>query len=101
MCILPGTHCDDFLDRSHSLAQRFGSDERASSFHQDDVAPTAVMLCDPIPRSHDAESGCCVQPDAGDVLGEDAGLDRPDPSRLGRCDERVEQCSSDALSTSV
>ena len=47
------------------------------------VAPDPGELGDPLPAADDAEAGALVQGDAGGVLREDAGLDRPDPGRRG------------------
>jgi hypothetical protein len=43
-----------------------------------------------------AEAGGVVQGEAGGVLGEDTGLDGPDPGCLGGGDQRVKQGPADA-----
>src|SRR5436190_362865 len=64
---------------------------RATTFDQCDVAPAAVVAADAFAGADDPESGRPMQGEAGGVLGEDAGLDRPDAGRLGRADECLEQ----------
>src|SRR5262249_12422793 len=67
----------------------------AAPFEECDVAPAAVVAADALAGADHAESGLLVQAKAGGVLGEDAGLDGPDPRRLGRADERGEQRGCD------
>ena len=50
---------------------------------QDDVTPPAEVLADALAPADDPEPAGFVQRQAGGVLGEDAGLDRPDPGGLG------------------
>jgi hypothetical protein len=50
-----------------------------------------VVLADAFPGADDAEPGGPVQGQAGRVLREDAGLDGPDPSGLGRGDQRLQK----------
>src|SRR5262245_47963884 len=53
--------------------------ERRAPLEKQRVAPYAVELRDPLAASDDAEADAFVQPQARDVLREDARLDRPDP----------------------
>src|SRR5438093_350625 len=68
----------------------------APSLHEHDVAPGAVEPAQPLAQPHDAEAAAPVQLDARGVLGEDAGLQRPDAAQLAALDERLEQGSADA-----
>ena len=61
----------------------------AAAFDQEDVTPAAVVLADALADPDHAEPGGSVQGHAGSVLREDAGLDGPDPGRLGRGDQGV------------
>src|SRR5690349_4123512 len=71
--------------------------ERAAALDEDDVAPAAVMLPDALPDPEDPEACRLVQGQAGGVLGEDAGLDGPDPGGLGGGDQRVQERMADAV----
>src|SRR5256886_12194100 len=55
-----------------------------------------VVLACAHPGPDHAEPGGMVQGQAGGVLREDAGLDRPDPGRLSRGDQRAEEPTADA-----
>jgi len=55
-----------------------------------------VVLADAFPGADDAEPGDPVQGQAGGVLGEDAGLDGPDPGGLSRGDQRLQEPPADA-----
>jgi hypothetical protein len=57
------------------------------------------VLADAFPGPDDAETGGLVQGHAGGVLGEDAGLDGPDPGGLGGGDQRVKEPTAGALAT--
>jgi hypothetical protein len=65
--------------------------ERAAALDEQDVAPAAVVLADAFPDTDGPEPGCPVQGQAGGILREDAGLDRPDPGSLGGGDQDVQQ----------
>ena len=54
----------------------------------------AVDAADALAPSDDTEAGFLVQMNAGDVLGENPGLQRPDAIALRLCDQRVQQCRS-------
>src|SRR5581483_12516393 len=58
-----------------------GTRALAAPLHQHDVTPPAEVAAEPFPRAHDPEPGPLVQPQAGGVLGKDAGLDGPDAGR--------------------
>src|SRR6266536_1125880 len=58
------------------------SDLLTSSFDDHDVAPDAVELSEPLLSPDDAKTALQMQRDARFVLGEDPGLDRPDPGLL-------------------
>ena len=73
-----------------------GLHDRAAALDQDDIAPAPMMLADAFPCPGDAEPGGPVQGHAGGVLREDAGLDGPDPGRLSRGDQRIQQPAADA-----
>ena len=66
-----------------------GLHDRAAALDQDDIAPAAVVLADALADPDHAEPGGSVQGHAGSVLREDAGLDGPDPGRLGGGDQGV------------
>ena len=74
-----------------------GLHDRAAALDQDDIAPAPMMPADTFPCPDDAEPGGQVQGHAGGVLREDAGLDGPDPGRLGRDDQGLQQPAADAL----
>jgi hypothetical protein len=59
-----------------------------------------VVLADAFPVSDNPEAAGFVEYEAGGVLGEDAGLDRPDARCLGGGDQLLEQGASDALAVS-
>src|SRR3954447_22146410 len=92
------------LETSVSTAARSGllpaggrsADRRASALEQEHVAPGAVQPTEPLAAADDPETGSLMHAEARLVLREDAGLDRPDPGRLGRGDERLEQRPADA-----
>ena len=69
---------------------------RRAAFHQDDVAPRAALLRDPLAGADDPEAAALVQGDRGVVAGQDPGLDRPDPDPVGPPDELLEQRSAEA-----
>jgi hypothetical protein len=73
-----------------------GLHNRAAALDQDDIAPAPMMLADAFPCPGDAEPGDPVQGHAGGVLREDAGLDGPDPGRLSRGDQRIQELTADA-----
>jgi hypothetical protein len=57
----------------------------AAAFQQQHVPPVAMEPAQALPHPHHPEPAPLVEPDAGLVLGEDAGLHRPDsPSAAGR-----------------
>src|SRR4051812_47681308 len=72
------------------------SDGGAAAFDEDDVAPAVVVAADAVADADGTEPGLGVQPEAGGVLGEDAGLNGPDTGGLGRADQRPEQRGGDA-----
>jgi hypothetical protein len=56
-----------------------------------------VVLADALADPDQTEPGGPVQGHAGSVLREDAGLDGPDPGRLGRGDQGVQETAADTL----
>src|SRR5439155_24739233 len=72
-----------------------GAHARAAALQQDHVAPAAVVPAEPLPDTDHPEPGPLVQAQAGGVLGEDPGLDGPDPGRLGGADQGAEQRGAD------
>ena len=54
-----------------------------------------MVTAEPLPDAHHPEPGPLVQAQAGGVLGEDPGLDGPDPGRLGGADQGAEQGAPD------
>src|SRR5262249_28474924 len=72
------------------LAERGVLNERAP-LEQNDVAPRAVQLADPLPRADDPEAATAVQGERGLVLWEDAGLKRPHARGLRVGDQMLEQ----------
>jgi 23S rRNA (cytidine2498-2'-O)-methyltransferase len=68
----------------HELTfMRSDTDGRAAPLEDQGVAPLAVEPADPLPSPHDPKAAPLVESDAGGVLGEDPGLDRPQSGRLG------------------
>src|ERR1700722_14267113 len=72
------------------------SDCPAAPLDEDGVAPAAVMPADAVAPAHLPEPGRAVQGEARGVLGEDAGLDRPDARGLRRPDQGPQQAPPDA-----
>jgi quinoprotein glucose dehydrogenase len=68
----------------------------AAAFEEQDVAPDAAEPAQALAAAHDPEAAALVQGDAGHVLREDAGLQRPEAMALGRGDQRVEQRAAQA-----
>src|SRR5262249_1347515 len=68
---------------------------RRAPLEKERVAPHAVDLRDALPTADDAEADPLVESEAGEVLGEDARLDRPDPAPVGAVDEGLHQRSTD------
>jgi hypothetical protein len=66
---------------------RSGADDGAAAFEEGDVAPAAVMAADALAGADDTEPGPLVEPEAGGVLGEDPGLNGPDPGGFGGADQ--------------
>ena len=82
---------------AHRLVERTRPDARGCGAHTAHVAPAPVgHLADAAARAHELEAAALVQGDRGVVLGEDAGLERPEPGALGRLDQRPEQRAADA-----
>src|SRR4051794_8120930 len=80
------------------LGEKQSEDDGAAAFDQDGVAPpvgVGRVAADLFAYADGAEPGSAVQGEAGRVLREDRGLDGPDPRRLGRNDQSVEQGSAD------
>ena len=73
------------------------SGHRAAAFDQEDVTPDAVVAAHPLAGADHPEAERPVQGEAGDVLGEDAGLDGPDARLLAGGDEGGEQRAADAV----
>src|SRR5436190_5153486 len=74
------------------MANQGGSrDDVAPPLDEQDVAPDAVVPPQPLAAPDHAETAVPVQREAGGILGEDAGLDRPDPRLLGPGHELREQ----------
>ena len=70
---------------------------RRTAFEQHDVAPAASRILAERPLDTDAaEPHAFVQPEAGRVLGHDAGEQCPEAGRLRRRDDRLEQRPTDA-----
>jgi uncharacterized protein (TIGR03083 family) len=59
-----------------------------------------VVLAEALAAADDTEPDRLVQGEAGRVLGEDAGLDGPDPGRFGRVDQRRHQQPGDPATAS-
>ena len=64
------------------------------SLHEQHVTPDATKLPEPFAPSDDPEPARMVEGDAGAVLGEDPGLDRPHARGGGRVDEIGEEESA-------
>src|SRR5215472_9144159 len=79
--------------------RRVGARAGTAPFEQDHVAPAAVMTAYPLADAHLPEARPPVQPQAAGVLGEDAGLDGPDPGGFGRVDEGPQQGGTHAAAT--
>src|SRR4051794_34786758 len=78
-------------------AARSGSDGRAPSLEQDDVAPAAIgIAADPFLDADPAEPDPLVEREARGVLRLDAGDQRPDTGGLRRRDQGPEQRAADA-----
>src|SRR5260221_9049954 len=60
------------------------------------VAPAAVVAPDPLAHAEDAEPARFVEREARGVLGEDPGLERPQPGRLGLAHHGLEERAPDA-----
>lgn len=56
------------------------------------------MLSHAFAGAHDPKAGRLVESNAGDILGEDAGLDRPDAGPFGGVNELFEKCPTDSSS---
>src|SRR5450755_4590903 len=69
-------------DRRRRPVSSACSSDGAAPLKEGDIAPAAVMTADAAAGAGDAEAGLLVQADAGGVLGEDAGLERPDAPAL-------------------
>lgn len=78
------------------VTESHSADDGAAAFEEQGVSPDAVELSDALTSADDSESNSFVQNEAGGVLGEDARLEGPDPSRLRCRDQRVEQGAADA-----
>jgi len=60
-------------------------------FEEKDVSPLAMELAEPLSGTDDAKAAGLMEGDAGGVLGEDAGLDRPEAGGVGSVQERAER----------
>src|SRR5450756_256226 len=69
---------------------------RAPALQQHHVAPAIPHLAELLPPSHDAEAMAFMKRHAGGVLGEDPGLEGPDPGLLRRLQQRRHQPRADA-----
>jgi hypothetical protein len=82
-----------------SRREKESDDVGAAAFDEDGVAPPVRLRqvsADLFAYAYGAEPGRAVQRETGRVLREDRGLDGPDPGRLGRSDQGIEQGSADA-----
>jgi hypothetical protein len=68
----------------------------ASALEQEHISPSLAEFADAPPHADLAKSAGLVQRDAGDILREDASLQRPDAVKLGFCDQRFEKRFADA-----
>ena len=67
-----------------------------AELEQDDVAPDAVQLPDPLPDADLAEAERAVEAEARAVVGEDARLERPEPAGPRAVDQRLQQRPANA-----
>src|SRR5579875_791306 len=72
------------------------ADGGAAAFDEHHVAPGSVVAAGALAGADGAEPGLGVQAQAGGVLGEDTGLDGPDPGGLGGIDQGPQQCGGNA-----
>ena len=63
---------------------------RTPPFEQQHISPDLAQFADAAAHANVAESASLVQRDARQVLGKDSGLQRPDPVKLGFCDQRLQ-----------
>src|SRR6266511_4147742 len=75
--------------------RRSNAGDAAPALEQHHVAPAVAVPADALPAADLAEAAGAVQSQAGVVLGEDPGLQRPDARRLGLRDQPLEQGSAD------
>src|SRR5262249_32759459 len=75
--------------------------EPASTLEEQDVAPDAVELAEPLAPAHDLEADAAVEGKTGLVLRGDARLDRPDTRSFRGRDERFEQHPTDPAAASA
>jgi len=66
-------------------------DHAAPPLVDDRVTPHPMLQSDPLPPSQQAEATGLAQSNARSVLGEDRGLQRPDPGPLALLAQRIEQ----------
>ncbi len=83
--------------RSATRRDRLRVEFRAA-LHQDDIAPLAALLRDPLAGPDNAKAAAGVQCDRGVVAREDPCLDRPDAELVGLPDERFQESTTDAAS---
>src|SRR5436309_12095899 len=69
----------------------------AASLEEEHVAPLARELAEALAPPDHLEAGALVHADANVVLREDPRLDRPDPRRLRRSSELLQEPEADPL----
>jgi len=67
-----------------------------SALQEHDISPHASKLTDPLANTYLAKSIRFVQRDTSPVLGEDSGLESPDPVQFRLLDQRSQQRSPHA-----
>src|SRR5581483_956732 len=74
------------------IARRSGS----APLEQEDVPPHPPELADPLSPPDEPEPAAPVERERRGVLGEDPGLEGPDPRRVGSGDRALEEGAADA-----
>ena len=90
-------HCEQAWTVVRDIPPDYGPAGDAAALVEQHVAPTPVgHLPEPLAHPDEAEAGALVEGDAGLVLGEDPGLERPEAGPLGGLGEGLEQRAADA-----
>src|SRR5439155_6066298 len=82
--------------RGSRLPRPSSSRHLRPSLEQQHVTPHPVQLAEPLTHADEPEAAHEVQPEAGLVLREDPGLERPDAGRLRAPDQLFEELAPDA-----